>query len=147
MKVFVARVTEGKIVVADEPIGSILKGISVFVGFENGDTEENLSAMAEKVVNLRIFEDNQGKLAYSAKDKGYAILAIPNFTLCASADKGRRPSFDNSMPYQLAEKFFDDFVLVLKTYGLEVEEGVFGAHMNINLGLDGPVNIVLDSKK
>ena len=147
MKVLVVRVTEGQVVVADESIGSILKGISVFVGIENGDSAETLATMVEKIVNLRIFEDDQGKLAYSVKDKGYSILAIPNFTLCASVDKGRRPSFENSMPYETAEKLFNDCVLGLKSYAIDVEEGVFGAYMDIKLKLDGPVNIVLDSKR
>lgn len=147
MKLVLARITKGQVAVASETIGSISKGIALFVGFAKGDTEGTLKAMAEKVINLRIFEDEAGKLAYSVKEKGYSILSIPNFTLCARIDSGRRPSFDDSLAYAEAEKMFDDFVLTLKSYGVTVEEGVFGAYMDIGLELNGPVNIILDSNK
>jgi D-tyrosyl-tRNA(Tyr) deacylase len=147
MKVLVARINKGQIIVAEEVVSSCLKGLAVFVSFEKEDFKIDLKTMAEKVINLRIFEDQEGKLAYSVKDKAYSILAIPNFTLCADTDKGRRPSFDNSLAYKEAEKLFDDFVVTLKSYGLTVDEGVFGAYMDIKLDLDGPVNIILESKK
>lgn len=145
MKILVVRVKRGSITIDTEAISSIEKGIAIFVGLEKKDDPSILPAMAEKVVNLRIFEDKDEKLAYSVKDKNYSILCIPNFTLCANTEKGRRPSFENSLPYKEAEKLFDDFVLVLKSYGIDVEEGVFGAYMDIKLDIDGPVNIILDS--
>ncbi|MBU1113142.1 MAG: D-tyrosyl-tRNA(Tyr) deacylase [Candidatus Omnitrophica bacterium] len=147
MKVIVARITNGQIKVAEETVSSIAKGIAVFIGFKKGDKPVDLSSMAEKIVNLRIFEDEAGKLAYSTIDKGYSILAIPNFTLNAVTSRGRRPSFDDSLAYTEAEKFFDAFVLALKAYGLTIEEGVFGAHMDIQLDFDGPVNIILENEK
>jgi D-tyrosyl-tRNA(Tyr) deacylase len=100
--------------------------------------------MAEKVLNLRIFENEEGKLNYSVKDRGYQILCISNFTLCANTEKGRRPSFENSMSRQEANKYYQDFVCVLKSQGVGVEAGVFGEHMDISLDLDGPVNIMLE---
>ncbi len=145
MKVVVSRIIKGEVQVAQEVVSSVGKGIAVFVGFKKGDNAAALSAMAEKIVNLRIFEDTAGKLTHSAKDKGYAILAIPNFTLNAITDRGRRPSFDDCLDYAEAEKLFDAFVLALKAYGLTVEEGVFGAHMDIQLDFDGPVNIIIES--
>jgi len=147
MKLLVVRIAGGKISVANEAISQIGSGIAVFAGIAKGDGEAALIAMADKVVNLRIFEDEDGKLAYSVKDKNYSILCIPNFTLCANTQKGRRPSFDQSMPYTEAEKMFDKFVLILKSYGLTVEEGVFGAYMDIGLDFNGPVNIILDSSE
>ena len=146
MKVLVARINKGEILVAQEVVSSCLKGLAVFVGIEKGDNKQTLELTAEKIINLRIFEDQNGKLAYSVKDKTYSILCVPNFTLCACTNKGNRPSFDNSLAYTEAEKIFDDFVLVLKSYGLTVDDGVFGAYMDIKLDLDGPVNIILDSK-
>jgi len=147
MKLLIARITKGQVAVAEEAIGSVSKGIALFVGIAKGDTQAILKEMAEKVINLRIFEDEAGKLAYSLKDKGYSVLCIPNFTLCARTDSGRRPSFDDSLPYAEAEEMFDDFVLVLKSYGVTVEAGLFGAYMDIGLQLNGPVNIILDSNK
>ncbi len=147
MKVLAARVKSGNITIEEEAISSIGRGVAIFVGIEKSDTQDLLPVMAEKVVNLRIFEDEDGKLSFSVKDRGYSVLCVPNFTLCASTDKGRRPSFENSMPYAEAEKLFDDFILILKSYGVNIEEGLFGAYMDINLDIDGPVNILLDSHK
>jgi D-tyrosyl-tRNA(Tyr) deacylase len=147
MKVLVVRIAKGEVYVAEECVASIKKGIAVFVGIDKTDTHSNLAVLAEKIVNLRIFEDEEEKLAYSVKDKGYSTLCIPNFTLCANTAKGRRPSFEDCMPYEEANKLFDDFVMLLKSYGVNVEEGVFGAYMDIRLSVDGPVNIILESDK
>jgi D-tyrosyl-tRNA(Tyr) deacylase len=117
--------------------------LALFVGIERDDTQATLAAMTEKILTLRIFEDEEGKLNYSVKDKNFQILCIPNFTLCANTDKGRRPSFERSMPRHQASEFYQRFVGILKSTGLEVGEGVFGEHMDISLELDGPVNIVL----
>ncbi|MDD3295880.1 MAG: D-aminoacyl-tRNA deacylase [Candidatus Omnitrophica bacterium] len=147
MKLVALRVKQGSIYVAGEKVSSISKGMALFVGFESGDCKDDITLMAQRAVNLRIFENQEGKLDYSVKDKELSILCIPNFTLCASTDKGRRPSFEESMPYSEAEGFFDEFVLALKAYGIDVQEGVFGAYMDINLDLDGPVNIIIESKE
>ena len=99
--------------------------------------------MAQKVVNLRVFSDAQGKMNYSVKDKNYKILCISNFTLCANTDKGRRPSFEKAMPKDAANKPFEDFITLLRAREIEVKQGVFGEHMDIRLDLDGPVNIMV----
>jgi D-tyrosyl-tRNA(Tyr) deacylase len=143
MKVLVVRVNKGSIWVKGSIISSIGKGLALFVGIERDDTQATLAAMTEKILTLRIFEDEEGKLNYSVKDKNFQILCIPNFTLCANTDKGRRPSFERSMPRHQASEFYQRFVGILKSTGLEVGEGVFGEHMDISLELDGPVNIVL----
>ena len=147
MKLAALRIKQGSIYVAGEKVSAISKGMALFVGFEAADSRDDIALMVQKAINLRMFEDQDGKLAYSVKDKELSILCIPNFTLCASIDKGRRPSFEGSMPYSEAESFFDEFIAGLKAYGLDVQEGVFGAYMDINLDLDGPVNIIIESKK
>jgi len=145
MKVLVTRIHKGMVSADGETVGSINRGIAVFVGIKKGDSPDVLAPMSEKVINLRIFEDEKGKMHYSVKDKNYQILCISNFTLCANTDKGRRPSFENSMPPQQANKLFEDFVMVLKNYGIDVQTGEFGKHMEIDLEMDGPVNIILET--
>jgi len=146
MKVLLARIKRGKIVVEEETVALVGQGIALFVGIAKDDTQQDLELMADKVSNLRIFEDEKGKLNYSVSDKQYEILCIPNFTLCADAAKGRRPSFESSMPRDKAGELFDSLVLILKSKGIDVQTGVFGVYMDIQLDMDGPVNIILDSE-
>jgi len=147
MKLLVTRISKGEIVVEEKVVSSVGKGIALFVGLEEGDDNSSLVSMADKVANLRIFEDERGKMHYSVKDKNYQILCISNFTLCANTDKGRRPSFESSMAPDAANKLFADFVLVLQSKQIDVKTGTFGAHMDIHLEMDGPVNIALESSK
>lgn len=146
MKIFVTRIKKGEIRVDGELKASTPKGLAAFIGFENSDTDSNLLLAAQKIAQLRIFEDETGRMAYSAQDKNYPVLCIPNFTLCASTQKGRRPSFDKAMPPERAEKMFDKLILLLQNSLEKVAQGCFKAHMEINLVLDGPVNINLDLK-
>ena len=99
--------------------------------------------MAQKIVNMRIFEDDNHKMDYSLKDKDYSVLCISNFTLCASTDSGRRPSFEQAMPKDKAQKIFNKFVEKIKALGINVETGAFGKYMRISLDFDGPVNIII----
>ena len=145
IKVLVTRVNKAGVSANGKLVSSIAKGIAVFVGLQKGDSAANLAPMAQKIVNLRIFEDDQGRMNYCVKDGDYQILCVSNFTLCANTDKGRRPSFENSMPKQEADKLFSDFLLVLGASGLAVQSGAFGDHMDIDLDLDGPVNIILSN--
>jgi len=138
------RTKEASVSVKSEVIASIDKGIVLFVGFSNSDDENTISNMAQKVVNLRVFEDENNKLMYSVKDKNYKILCIPNFTLYANIKKGRRPSFEDVLGKEKASILFDNFILLLKASGVVVESGKFGEHMEILLNLDGPVNIILE---
>lgn len=147
MKALVVRVNNAGVKVEDNTISSIDKGLALFVGLERGDGDNALTAMAQRIANLRIFENEAGKMHYSVKDKSYPILCVSNFTLCANTTKGRRPSFEDSMPPEDANKLFNDFVLILKSYGIDVRTGKFGAHMDIQLDLDGPVNIMLNTKE
>lgn len=144
MKLLVTRINKGEVLVNGRIFSAIGKGVAVFAGIDKDDSSVSLAKAAEKVVNLRIFEDDAKKLRFSVKDKNLQVLCIPNFTLCANIDKGRRPSFDNSMPLLEAEKMFNNFVSLLGVEGVEVKSGDFGAHMDINLDLDGPVNIVFN---
>jgi len=143
MRVLVTRINKGEIIVENKVVCSVKRGIALFVALEKGDGNSCLVLMADKIANLRIFQDERGKMNYSVKDKNYQILCISNFTLCANTDKGRRPSFEDSMGPEAANKLFEDFILVLKSKKIDVQTGVFGAHMDIRLEMDGPVNIIV----
>ncbi|MCM8823628.1 MAG: D-aminoacyl-tRNA deacylase [Candidatus Omnitrophica bacterium] len=143
MKALVIRVNKANVKVKERVIASIGKGIVIFLGLEKEDTSNTIIEMAEKIVNLRIFENEENKLTYSIKDIDESILCIPNFTLCANIDKGRRPSFERAMSKEEAKKYFENFIMVLKSKGVNVEKGEFGEHMDIILEIDGPVNIIL----
>ncbi len=147
MKALAVRVSKGQVLVGGKVVSSIARGIALFAAIEKGDTASSLEEIAQKVVNLRIFENEEGKMDHSVRDKSYQILCISNFTLCANTDKGRRPSFEKSMPKDEADKMFEDFLLLLRSREIDVKGGVFGAHMDIELDFDGPVNIILESKK
>jgi len=145
MKILVVRVFRAAVMAGNSRLASIAAGISLFVGIERNDTERIASDMASRVVNMRIFENEKGKLHYSVQEKGYEILCIPNFTMCAHTSRGRRPSFDAAMEPEAAAKLFKHFLHLLSSYGISVQSGVFGKHMDIELCLDGPVNIVIES--
>lgn len=144
MKVLVVRVHKGEVFVDKSRLSSIGRGLAVFVSLEKNDGLSKLNSMAEKLVNLRIFEDHDGKMNSSLKDNNYEFLCVSNFTLSANTDKGRRPSFEDALDYQEAGKLFSDFVSILRSKGIAVKSGAFGRHMDINLSLDGPVNILLE---
>ena len=143
MKVLVMRVHKGEVFSKHSKSSVINRGLSIFVSLEKGDSSIKLDKMAEKVINLRIFENQEGKLYYSLKDKKYQILCISNFTLAANTSKGRRPSFEDALDLQEASRLFTDFVSILESKGVTIKIGAFGEHMDINLSLDGPINIML----
>ena len=144
MKVLVVRVHKGEVFLESKRLSAIDRGLAIFVSLEKGDIGVKLDEMAERVINLRIFENQEGKMHYSLKDKGYELLCISNFTLSANTSKGRRPSFEDALGPQEANKLFTDFISILKSKGVVVQTGTFGKHMDINLSLDGPVNILLE---
>ena len=144
MKSLVLRVNRASLTVNDEIVVSIGKGIVVFVGFKINDSNSQLMSMANKVANLRIFENKEGKMHYSVKDKGYEMLCVPNFTLYANTAKGCRPSFEQVMKPEQANKCFNEFLSILSPKGIHLYKGVFGQHMDISVALDGPVNIDLE---
>ncbi len=145
MKLLITRIREGVITVKDEVVASTGPGAALFTGIAKTDKESKFLELARKAVHLRIFEDDQGKMNRSLLDTKFEILCVPNFTLCARAESGRRPSFDDAMRPELARQLFDDFAAALASWGIPVSKGIFGEHMEISLTLDGPVNILLES--
>ncbi|RSL31600.1 D-tyrosyl-tRNA(Tyr) deacylase [Salibacterium salarium] len=145
MRVIIQRSDYGECQVNDETIGFIDKGLVALVGFTHDDQEEDLKWMAEKVVHLRIFEDETEKMNLSLLDKGGKILSVPQFTLYGDAAKGRRPNFMKAAKPDEAKRLYNRFNELLSEKGAEVETGEFGAMMKISLTNDGPVTLILDS--
>ena len=145
MRILVQRVKYASCTVDNEITGKCGKGYLLFVGFKDGDSDIELNKLLKKVVGLRIFEDEFGKMNKSLNDIDGSILAISQFTLYADCKHGNRPSFTTAMKYDLANDYFNKFVELLKESNIKVETGVFGADMKIELLNDGPVTIMLDS--
>ena len=143
MRVVIQRAKNAKCTVKGQVTGQIDHGYCIFVGFNNEDTEE----MIHKILFLRIFEDENGKMNKSIQDANGSILSISQFTLYADCKKGNRPSFTNAGKPDLATVLYDQFNQKLQDQGMHVEKGIFGADMKIELLNDGPVTIVLDSKE
>jgi D-tyrosyl-tRNA(Tyr) deacylase len=131
-------------VVDGEVTGAIDKGVVVLLGVTHGDSEVQAEWLARKIVGLRIFEDSDGKLNAGLIDAEGAALVVSQFTLYADARKGRRPSFTDAAPPEVAEPLVEHFVEALRGHGLQVETGVFGAHMLVEIHNDGPVTILLE---
>jgi len=146
LRTVVQRVSWSRVHVAGELTGEIDVGLCVLVGVTHGDGVQDVQWMAEKVANLRIFEDESGKMNRSVQDVGGGILLVSQFTLYGDARKGRRPSFTSAAPPEQAERLYDDLVSALETRGIRVQTGVFQAMMQVSLCNDGPVTIILDSK-
>lgn len=147
MRAIVQRVNNANVEVGKEVVGSIGKGLLVFLGVGKEDDETDLDYMVNKVLGLRIFEDKDGKLNLSVEDIEGDLLVISQFTLYGDARKGRRPSFTSSAAPDVGEEYYEKFARKCKESGLKVETGVFGADMDVNLSNDGPVTIMIDSKK
>lgn len=145
MRVLLQRVAEASVSVAGERIAAIGPGLLLLVGVTQGDGEVEARYLAHKAANLRIFHDDEGKLNRSALDCAHAALVVSQFTLYGDARKGRRPSFVHAAPPQQAEPLVETFAAELRTLGLAVETGRFGAEMAVALVNDGPVTIWLDS--
>ncbi len=146
MRVVLQRVKEAKVTVEDEVVGQIQKGIVLLLAAKIGDTEEDAKYLADKCVNLRIFEDQDLKMNLSAKDVGAEILVVSQFTLYGDTRKGRRPSFTNALDPALAERLYLKFIDEIKAKGIKTESGVFGAKMLVQIFNWGPVTFILDSK-
>ena len=147
MRVVVQRVSSSKVTVADKIIGSISRGFNLLIGISKEDTLDDLRYIKEKVINLRVFEDKADKMNLSLLDIKGEILAISQFTLYGDCRKGKRPSFINAMGSLEANKMFVEFINMLRESGLKVETGEFGADMKVEIQNDGPVTILIDSKK
>ncbi len=147
MKTVLQRVTGASVSVAGEVVGRIGRGLVVFVGVANGDTEKDAQYLTQKMVNLRIFSDDEGKFNLSALEIKGELLVISQFTLLADTKKGRRPSFTEAAPPTQAEELFNYFVEQTGTSGLKVETGHFQQYMQVEIHNDGPVTILLDSRE
>ena len=147
MRAVVQRVTSSKVVVDGKIVGSINKGINVLIGISCDDNEGDLKYIRDKIINLRIFEDENFKMNKSLMDSGGEMLVISQFTLYGDCRKGRRPNFMAALGGEESKKLYDKFILMLKEYGIKVETGIFGADMKVDIQNDGPVTILLDSKK
>jgi D-tyrosyl-tRNA(Tyr) deacylase len=144
MRALVQRVSQATVSVDGEIAGQIGRGVVVLVGVTHGDTQERAEWLARKVAGLRIFEDSEGKMNAGLLDVDGAALVISQFTLYADARKGRRPSFTDAAMPDVAEPLVAHFVQVLQDQGVPVEQGVFGAHMLVEIHNDGPVTIPLE---
>ena len=147
MRCVIQRVSNASVTSEGKPAGQIEKGLMVLVGVKNGDSEKDVKYMADKVPNLRIFEDEQEKMNLSVKDVGGAILAVSQFTLYGDARGGRRPAFIEAARPDEANALYEKLVAAWRAQGLTVETGVFRTHMEVSLVNDGPVTILLDSEK
>lgn len=146
MKAVVQRISKGSVEVEGKAVASVGRGLLVLVGIESSDTPAQIAWLADKVANLRIFEDAGGKMNLSVKDIGEGqVLLVPNFTVAGDARKGRRPSFDAAMRPEQAEPMFAELIRAVTAQGVPVQTGVFRAHMRVSLVNDGPVTILLES--
>ena len=146
MKALVQRVSRASVSVNDKIVGEIGPGLVVFLGVAQGDSKEDAGYLANKVVNLRIFADEASKFALSALETKGDILIISQFTLLADSRKGRRPSFTDAAPPDLAKELYEFFVEQVRPTGLKVETGLFQEHMLVEIYNDGPVTLLLESK-
>ncbi|OGM11896.1 D-tyrosyl-tRNA(Tyr) deacylase [Candidatus Woesebacteria bacterium RBG_16_34_12] len=146
MRLVVQRVSKASVCVSGKVIGKIEKGLLVLVGVAEGDSEKDSEQLAEKLSKLRIMADENDKMNLSISDIDGKILVISQFTLHADTSKGNRPSFIKAAEPNKAEKLYNHFLEKLKSLGIKIETGNFGAYMEINCELDGPVTIMVDSR-
>ena len=144
MKAVIQRVTRAEVTVGGDMVGRINRGLVVLVGVATGDTDKDAAYLAKKTLEMRIFEDASGKFNLSALDIGAEIMAVSQFTLLADTRKGNRPSFTAAAPPEEAAPLVATFCTALAEAGIDVQEGRFGAAMEVELVNDGPVTVVLD---
>jgi D-tyrosyl-tRNA(Tyr) deacylase len=147
VRAVIQRVTRASVRVDDRVAGEIRAGLLVLLGVSRADNPESAAYLAEKIVNLRIFSDEAGKMNLSLLDTGAAALVVSQFTLYGDTRAGRRPSFIQAAPLDEASRLYEEFVRSMRALGVTVETGVFQAHMQVDLVNDGPVTILLDSEK
>ncbi|MBR5271125.1 MAG: D-tyrosyl-tRNA(Tyr) deacylase [Clostridia bacterium] len=145
MRAVLQVVTNADVKIDGQIAGEIQKGLLVLLGVGKGDTAEQIKKLADKIIKLRIFDDEDGKKNLSIRDVGGSMLIVSQFTLYWNCKKGNRPSFDNAMPPQIANELYLDFVYYMKEQGIKVQTGQFGADMKVSLTNDGPVTVVLDT--
>ncbi len=144
MKAVIQRVSSASVTVEGQIVGEISRGILVLLGVERGDDEGKADWLAEKIVNLRIFEDEAGKMNRSVQEIGGGLLVVSQFTLAGNCAKGRRPSFDTAAPPDEGKRLYEYFVESIRKLGLAVATGIFQADMKVGLVNDGPVTFILE---
>ncbi len=144
MKLLIQRVTHAKVEVKNQTVGVISTGLLIFVGITHSDTNEQVLWLANKLINLRVFEDEHGKLNQSLLDISGEALIVSQFTLYADCNCGRRPSFIHAATSQTAQILYEKFIQTLKQFGINVQTGIFGAQMQVTLCNDGPVTLMLE---
>lgn len=147
MRAVVQRVSSASVEVDENIVGKIKNGLLVLLGVSENDGLSDVEYLVDKIVNLRIFEDENDKMNLSMLDLRYELLIVSQFTLYGDCRKGRRPNFMEAARPEMAQELYEMFALKCGEFGIRVETGVFGAHMNVSLVNDGPVTIILDSKK
>lgn len=146
MRVLLQRVSEASVTVSDEIIGAIESGLLLLVGIETEDTDEDIDWLVRKIVQMRIFNDSEGKMNLSLTEIGGSVLVVSQFTLHASTKKGNRPSYIKAARPEIAIPLYEAFIARVKAENINVSTGEFGANMQVSLINDGPVSIWLDSK-
>jgi D-aminoacyl-tRNA deacylase len=145
MRALIQRVSRASVTVDEQIVGEIGQGLLVLLGVGQNDSEVQVKTLVDKIVYLRIFGDNEGKMNRSLLDIGGQVLVVSQFTLYADVRRGRRPSFTDAAPPSLAEPLVERFKSAIAAYGLTVADGIFGAYMEVELLNDGPVTIWMDS--
>jgi D-tyrosyl-tRNA(Tyr) deacylase len=143
----IQRVSYSSVKVDDKIVGEINKGLNILLGVKKGDTSEDIKKLVNKIVNLRIFQDENDKMNLSLLDVQGEALIISQFTLTGNIKKGRRPSFDSSETPAIANELYEEFVEEFKKVGINTQTGVFGAYMDVSIQNDGPVTFIIDSKE
>ena len=146
MRAVIQRVSEARVIVDKKIVGAIKDGLMILLGVGQHDSQEDIQWLVKKIVNMRIFSDDDDKMNLSVLDIGGAALVISQFTLFASTKKGNRPSYINAAKPELANQLYQDFLAKLRTELEKVEAGIFAADMKVSLTNDGPVTIIIDSK-
>jgi D-tyrosyl-tRNA(Tyr) deacylase len=147
MRAVVQRVKKSKVTVDDSITGEINKGLTVLLGVGQEDSVQDTDYLADKIINLRIFEDNNGKMNLSLLEVGGELLVVSQFTLYGDCRKGRRPGYDKAARPETARELYEGFVEKCRSFGVKVQTGIFQAEMLVDISNDGPVTLLLDSKK
>jgi D-tyrosyl-tRNA(Tyr) deacylase len=147
MRACVQRVSEAAVRVEGEVCGQIGPGLAVLLGVAVGDTSDDARTLAEKIATLRVFDDAEGKMNLALADVGGEMLVVSQFTLLGDCRKGRRPSYVDAAPPELAEQLYEQFVRHVQTLGIRTATGKFRTHMDVSLTNDGPVTLLLDTRK